>query len=124
MFILPIKRLKRGTSIWRTGSSIPPSIIPMDMHSNKGQAMAGEKYFFTQLQDFDGNLFLHVSHTIPAFNDIGKETLLKHSVKRRKCWKPAFSPFPTVFSAHPSKKNLFLSHIYFIVCKRFQFGSV
>ena len=28
----------------------------------------------------------------------GKETFSKHYAKRRKCWLPAFSPFPTMFS--------------------------
>ena len=40
-------------------------------------------------------------HTIPTFNDPGKEAR-KHCGKRRKCWLPAFSPFPTMFSALPS----------------------
>ena len=32
-------------------------------------------------------------HTIPTF-----KRKRKHCGKRRKCWSPAFSPFPTVFS--------------------------
>ena len=34
----------------------------------------------------------------PAFNDPEKETFKKHCGKRRKCWLPAFSPFPVVLS--------------------------
>ena len=37
-------------------------------------------------------------HTILTFNDHEKESFWKHCGKRRKCWKPAFSPFPTMFS--------------------------
>ena len=40
-------------------------------------------------------------HTIPTFNTSGKESLRKHCGKRRKCWLPAFSPFPTMFSTLP-----------------------
>ena len=28
----------------------------------------------------------------------GKEAFSKHCGKKRKCWKPAFSPFPTMYS--------------------------
>ena len=42
------------------------------------------------------NLTLY--HTIPTFNDPEKEGFWKHCGKRRKCWYPAFSPFPAMFS--------------------------
>ena len=41
---------------------------------------------------------LTLYHTIPTFNDPKEDGFGKHCGKRRKCWKPAFSPF-TVFSA-------------------------
>ena len=41
---------------------------------------------------------LSLYHTIPTVNDPKKEGFGKHYGKRRKCWLPAFSPFPTVFS--------------------------
>ena len=41
-------------------------------------------------------------HTIPTFNTSGKESFWKHFGKRRKCWLPAFSPFPTMFSILPN----------------------
>ena len=37
-------------------------------------------------------------HTIPIFDAPEKEAFRKHCGKRRKCWLPAFSPFPTMFS--------------------------
>ena len=40
----------------------------------------------------------NIYHTIPTFNDPKEENFGKHCGKRRKCWSPAFSPFPTVFS--------------------------
>ena len=42
---------------------------------------------------------LTLYHTIPTFNNPEEEGFGKHCWKRRKCWLPAFSPFPTVFSA-------------------------
>ena len=38
-------------------------------------------------------------HTIPCFHDTGEIGFWKHCGKRRKCWLPAFSPFPTMFSS-------------------------
>ena len=46
-------------------------------------------------------------HTIPTFNDFKEGGFGKHCRKRRKCWKPAFSPFPTMFSTHPKKNFCF-----------------
>ena len=37
-------------------------------------------------------------NTIPSFNNPGTESFWKHCGKRRKCWWPAFSSFPTIFS--------------------------
>ena len=41
---------------------------------------------------------LTLRHTIPTFNDPEKEGLenIENSGKTRKCWLPAFSPFPTI----------------------------
>ena len=44
---------------------------------------------------------LTLYHTIPIFNNLEKEAFWKQCGKRRKCWKPAFSPFPTMFSTLP-----------------------
>ena len=44
------------------------------------------------------NLFLYHCLIIKTFNDHLLETFWKHCRKRRKCWLPAFSPFPTMFS--------------------------
>ena len=43
-----------------------------------------------------GGLTLY--HTIQTFNDPKEEGFGIHCGKRRKCCKPAFSTFPTVFS--------------------------
>ena len=37
-------------------------------------------------------------HTMPCFNGPLKEAFWKHCEKRRKCWLPAFSPFPMFFT--------------------------
>ena len=37
-------------------------------------------------------------HKIPTLNDPKKEDFWKYFGKRRKCWKPAFSPFLKMFS--------------------------
>ena len=37
-------------------------------------------------------------NTIFTLNDPEKETFRKHCGKPRKCWLPAFPPFPTMFS--------------------------
>ena len=41
---------------------------------------------------------LTLYHTIPTFDNPKEGGFGKHCGKRRKCWFPAFSPFPTVFS--------------------------
>ena len=38
-------------------------------------------------------------------------------MKRRKWWKPAFFPFPKIFSTLPEKKIQFLSRTYSVICK-------
>ena len=56
---------------------------------------------------FELNLY-HLTHyhTIPTFNEEG---FGKHSGKRRKCWIPAFSPFPTVFSTLSRREIIILT---------------
>ena len=49
-------------------------------------------------------------HTIMNFNNPKEDDFWKHCWKRRKCWKPAFSPFPTKFSTI-HKTNLTLSQM-------------
>ena len=56
--------------------------------------------------------FLTLYHTIPTFNDSGKETFWKHCGKRRKCWLPAFSPFPTCFLSFQKRILIFESHFF------------
>ena len=61
--------------------------------------------------------------TIPTFNTSGKESIWLHCWIRRKCWKSAFSPFPTMFSTSPPPFQ-FLIQIYIVICKCFEFGVV
>ena len=75
---------------------------------------------------------LTLYHTIPTLNDPEKEGFWKHFGKRRKCWLPAFSPFPKMFFIlHPpppqkkkKKKIQCLSCIDFVACYCFEFGLV
>ena len=48
-------------------------------------------------------------HTVPPFNDPNEEGFGKHCGKRRKCWWPAFSPFPTMFSTLSKREILILA---------------
>ena len=41
---------------------------------------------------------LTLYHIMPNFNDPEKEAFRKHCGKRKKCWLPAFSPLPRMFS--------------------------
>ena len=52
-------------------------------------------------------------HTIPSFDAPEKEAFRKHCGKRRKCWRPAFSPFPTMFSTL-HKTNFKLSFTFIL----------
>ena len=56
---------------------------------------------------YGARLYLTLYHTITTFNDPEKEAFWKHCGKRRKCWWPAFSPFPTMFSTNPKKNFCF-----------------
>ena len=47
-------------------------------------------------------------HTIPTFNNPDKESFCKHCGKRRKCWLPAFSPFPSMFSTISTKTEMII----------------
>ena len=50
--------------------------------------------------------FNPLPHNPDFLTTLAKEAFWKHCGKRWKSWKPAFSPFPTMFSIH-SKKNSF-----------------
>ena len=65
---------------------------------------------------------LTVSHAITTIDDPAEEPYGKHCWKRRKCWLPAFSPFPTMFPTIP-RANLKFS-VTFFICKCFKFGPV
>ena len=67
---------------------------------------------------------LTLYHTIPPFNNPKKKGFGKHCGKRRKCWLPAFSPFPTMFSTLSKTENSHFSNFYFVACKCFQFGLI
>ena len=66
--------------------------------------------FFSHFFSFSQNVFypsLTLYHTIPIFNDPEEVAFRKHCGKRRKCWKPAFSPFPRMFSTPPKTNYSF-----------------
>ena len=44
-----------------------------------------------------------------VFNNHKKEGFGKHCGKRRKCWLPAFSPFPTAFSTLSKREMVILA---------------
>ena len=43
---------------------------------------------------------------------LGKVASWKHCGKRRKCWWPAFSPFPTKFLSFPKQISFLQSHLF------------
>ena len=57
-----------------------------------------EQYDFMTKQTPTYINLLTLYHTIPNFNDPEEIGFGKHCGKRRTCWSPACSPFPTVFS--------------------------
>ena len=59
---------------------------------------------------------LTLNHTNMGFRDPEKDTFRKYYGKRRKFWKPAFSPFPTI-SFILQIANMCNSQTYFDVCK-------
>ena len=66
----------------------------------------------------------NLSHTILTFNDLGKRSLLKTLCEKEKILVTSIFSFShNVF--YPCKdKFQFLSHIYFVICKCFQFEQV
>ena len=52
-------------------------------------------------------------------DDLEKEAFWKHCRKRRKCWKPALSSFPTRFSILPKNKFQYSCNIYLAVWSAF-----
>ena len=61
--------------------------------AGSGPAMARPNF-----QPIMKNGLLNLYHTIPIFNDPKEKGFGKPCGKRRKCWQPAFSLFPTGFS--------------------------
>ena len=54
-----------------------------------------------------------VNNTISTSNNPERGFFRKHSGKTRKCWLPAFSPFPTMFSTLPKTKfQFFILHLF------------
>ena len=85
----------------------------------KNFARKGEKWWipaFTPMQYFLSYKIqippFTLYHTIPTFNHHEKEGLWKHCGKRRKCWWPAFSPFPAMFSTYPNKNVCFKLNLF------------
>ena len=70
--------------------------------------------------------FLTLYNTIPTFIDHEKEAFRKHYGKGENAGNQHFLLFPQCFlPIYPSQKQfLFLSYVYFVVCKCFQFGPV
>ena len=58
------------------------------------------------------SLVITLSYTIPNSNDPMKKPFWKHFEKRRKCCLPAFSPFPTMFSALSKTEITILTTFY------------
>ena len=70
-------------------------------------------------------------HTIPTFNDRKEEGFGKHCGIRKKCWQPAFSSFPTVFSTLSQREFVILARLNlspsnafnFVMSKNLSFGK-
>ena len=67
-------------------------------------------------------LSLALYHTVSSFNDPETESC-KHRWKRRKCWSPAFSPFPTMFFYAFKERNDHFNNTELVVCICLQFGQ-
>ena len=76
-------------------------------------------------------VLLTLYHTIPTFNDPKEEAFGKHCGKRRKCWQPAFSSFPTVFSNLLQREIVILAILHLssanafnlVMSKKLSFGK-
>ena len=74
---------------------------------------------------------LTLYYRIPTFNDVIEEGFGKHCGKRKKCWFPAFSPFPVVFSTLSNRKLISLAMfnlssantVNFVTAKILAFGK-
>ena len=66
---------------------------------------------------------LTLYHTIPPFNNPKEEGFGKHCGKRRKCWLPAFSPFPTMFSTLSKTEILILATFILLPANAFNLVS-
>ena len=72
-------------------SNIPESVVPQGIYTILWN-------YLTNFSKMDTEFHWTLYHTIPIFNDPEEEDFWKHCGKRRRCCKPAFSPFPTMFS--------------------------
>ena len=68
------------------------------MHKVHPQTDIVIKPIHNYLSRWYGKRGLTLYHTIQTFHESEEDAFKKHPKKRRKCWKPAFTPFPTVFS--------------------------
>ena len=66
---------------------------------------------------------LCIYHTNTTFNDPKEEGFEKQCGKRGKCWFPAFSPFPTMFSTLP-KSNFIFSFTFMFSANPFNLDKI
>ena len=78
---------------------------------------------FGRVQNLSFGKVLTLYNTIPTFNDPEKESFWKHCGKRRKCWQPAFSLFPTMFSIWAETKIVILADIILSSANAFNFDQ-
>ena len=77
---------------------MPPN-LSIRGHKNTSNAHNSGKVYSTITKLQCTYLFLPLyQKNSDFFNDAEEEGFRKHCGKRRKCWQPAFSPFPTMFS--------------------------
>ena len=76
--------------------------------------MVLKHYLVTQINTMtSGNGSLSLYLTIATVKDNEKENFGKHCWKRRKCWTPAFFPFPTMLSIL-AQTTQYTLHIVFV----------
>ena len=68
-------------------------------HCGKGENTGTQRIVF----------LITLYHTIRTFNNPKEESFRKYCGKSRKCWLPAFSPFPTVFSTVQRREIIILA---------------
>ena len=99
--------------------------IVLQTHKNQDLFGKGLKLFDIEIFVLGITLFFNSFQPLPQIKNFKNhvyKVFWKHCWKRRKCWQPAFPPFPMMFF-HPSQNKFQLfRHIYFLVCKCFQSG--